>query len=185
MTSTPAIVHFTSVLLTSVSNWRLKSHGLNSLRSAQVDDESRRMTRNFAYYNLQYSPQHQNTESLMAKKKSSGNSDRSNPSSNKSLAIRTVLAKMPNAKASEVAIAVKKEFGHDVGRNMIYMVKTKSNMASDGRAKRTRSSKSGTADSPLTSAALWVDAIKLARQLLKSTGSVANATALLKALADK
>jgi hypothetical protein len=34
----------------------------------------------------------------------------------------------------------------------------------------------------MKSAALWVDAIKAARQLLKQTGSVANATALLKAV---
>jgi hypothetical protein len=33
-----------------------------------------------------------------------------------------------------------------------------------------------------SSAAQWVDAIKIARQLLKATGSVANATALLKAV---
>jgi hypothetical protein len=81
-----------------------------------------------------------------------------------------LLKRMPNAKASEVAAAVKKEYGHEVSQNMIYMVKTKSNMAADRR------------ESPITSAALWVDAIKTARQLLKATGSVANATALLKAL---
>ena len=121
----------------------------------------------------------------MAKKKSSRNTDRSDPKSNKSLAIRMVIGRMPNAKALEVAEAVKTEFGHDVGKNMIYMVKTKTNMASDGRAKRTKSSKADKASSPLTTAALWVDAIKIARQLLKATGSVANATALLKALADK
>jgi hypothetical protein len=96
--------------------------------------------------------------------------NRSNPQSNKSLAIRMLLKRMPNAKASEVAAAVKKEYGHEVSQNMIYMVKTKSNMAADRR------------ESPITSAALWVDAIKTARQLLKATGSVANATALLKAL---
>jgi hypothetical protein len=121
----------------------------------------------------------------MAKKKSSRNVDRSDPKKNKSLAIRTVIGKMPNGKASEVAEAVKTEFGHDVSKNMIYMVKTKSNMASDGRAKRTRNSGPSKSDSPLTSAALWVDAIRIARQLLKATGGLANATALLKALADK
>ena len=121
----------------------------------------------------------------MAKKRSSRNPDRSDPNSNKSLAIRTVLAKMPSAKAQEVAEAVKKEFAHDVSKNMIYMVKTKSNMASDGRVKKVKNSKNGKQDSPLTTAALWVDAIKLARQLLKATGSLANATALIKALADK
>src|SRR5437016_3040575 len=103
----------------------------------------------------------------MAKKSNSSMSDRSNPQSNKSLAVRNILKKMPGAKASEIAAAVKKEYGHDVSQNMIYMVKTKSNMAADRR------------ESPITSAALWVDAIKTARQLLKATGSVSNATALL------
>jgi hypothetical protein len=86
---------------------------------------------------------------------------------------------MPTAKAKEVAGVVKKAFGHDVSSNMIYMVKTKSNMASDGRPKKAKSPSNG---SPMKGAALWVDAIKTARQLLKQTGSVANATALLKAI---
>jgi hypothetical protein len=34
----------------------------------------------------------------------------------------------------------------------------------------------------MISAALWIDAIKTARQLLKATGSVPNAIAILKAL---
>jgi hypothetical protein len=106
----------------------------------------------------------------MAQKKAAGKPNRADPQSNKSLAIRILLKKMPIAKASEIAGAVKKEYGHDVSQNMIYMVKTKSNMAADRK------------ESPITSAALWVDAIKTARQLLKATGSVANATALLKAL---
>jgi hypothetical protein len=59
------------------------------------------------------------------------------------------------------------------------MVKTKLNMAADGRPKKPKFAGNG---SPMTSAALWVDAIKLARQLLKATGSVANATALMKAV---
>jgi hypothetical protein len=99
-----------------------------------------------------------------------GKGDRSSPKSNKSLAIRLMLKKMPGSKASKVAEAVKKEYGHEVSQNMIYMVKAKTNMAADRK------------ESPITSAALWVDAIKTARQLLKATGSVANATALLKAL---
>ena len=111
-------------------------------------------------------------------KNSSAKSDRSDPKQNKSLAIRNILKKMPKAKASEVAEAVKKEYGHDVKQNMVYMVKTKANMASDGRPKRGRSSK----DSPLNSAARWVEAIKIGRELLRATGSVANATALLKAV---
>jgi hypothetical protein len=105
--------------------------------------------------------------------------DRSDPRKNKSLAIRMVLKKMPSAKAKEVAEAVQKEFGHKVGQNMVYMVKTKTNMASDGRPKRTRMSPR---DNPMTTPALWIDAIKIGRELLRATGSVANATALLKAL---
>ena len=114
----------------------------------------------------------------MAKKKASQNPDRSDPRNNKSLAIRTVLMKMPGAKAAEVIVAVKKEYGHAIGKNLVYMVKTKGNMATDGRTPKSKN------NTPLTTAALWVDAIKSARQLLKSTGSLANATALLKALAD-
>lgn len=105
--------------------------------------------------------------------------DRTNPKSNKSLAIRNVLRKMPNAKASEVIDAVKKDYGHRVGPNIVYMVKTKMNMASDRRA--TGRARKAT---PMNSAALWVDAIKNARALIDATGSVANATALLKALGD-
>ena len=108
-----------------------------------------------------------------------GKVDRMDPRKNKSLAIRMVLKKMPGAKAKEVSEAVQKEFGHKVGQNMIYMVKTKSNMAADGRPKR---SKSAPRDNPMTTAAAWIDAIKIGRQLLKATGNIANATALLKAL---
>jgi hypothetical protein len=112
-------------------------------------------------------------------KKTTSKADRSDPKKNKSHAIRNVLKKMPKAKATEVATAVKKEYGHRVSQNMVYMVKTKSNMASDGRPMRIKGTKS---DSPIHSAALWIDAIKIGRQLLKATGSVANATALLKAV---
>ena len=86
---------------------------------------------------------------------------------------------MRSAKAAEIAAAVKKEFGHTINANQIYMIKTKENMASDGRPRRTNSGKN---DTPLTSPALWVDAIKTARQLLKVTGSVPNAIAIIKAL---
>jgi hypothetical protein len=112
-------------------------------------------------------------------KKSLLSSDRSDPKANKSLAIRSILKKLPNAKGSEVVAAVKKEYGHDVKINMVYMVKTKQNMASDGRAK---SSSRSASDRTLGSAAQWVEAIKAGRELLRATGSMANATALLKAL---
>jgi len=115
----------------------------------------------------------------MAKRAAAGNRDRTDPKQNKSLAIRMVLKKLPNAKASEVAEAVKKEFGHNVHTNMVYMVKTKGNMASDGRPRRR---KADPREPTMASAAAWVEAIKIARELLKATGSVANATALLRAL---
>jgi hypothetical protein len=115
----------------------------------------------------------------MAKKRTPSKSDRADPKKNKSLAIRNVLKRKPTAKAAEVVAAVKKEYGHTVNPNRVYMVKTKSNMASDGRPRKIKASKNGT---PMTSAALWVDAIKTARQLLKATGSVPNAIALLKAV---
>jgi len=115
-------------------------------------------------------------------KKSASSSDRSDPKKNKSLAIRTVLTRVPNAKASEVVTLVKKEFGHDVKQNMVYMVKTKSNMAADGRPRGRRKSAGRNGNPALSSAAQWVGAIKIARQLLKAMGNVANATALLKAV---
>ncbi len=118
-------------------------------------------------------------EQCMPRKKATGNSDRSNPKINKSLAIRLVLRKMPTAKAAELAAAVKKEYGHDVSKNMVYMVKTKTNMVADRKEKRQKFSRGS---NPMTSAALWVDAIKIAKQLLTATGSVSNATSLLKAL---
>jgi hypothetical protein len=113
-------------------------------------------------------------------KKNSANSDRSDPRQNKSLAIRMVLGKLPNAKASEIVAAVKKDYGHDVGQNMVYMVKTKKNMASDGRPNK--DTRRGSGSTTLNSAADWVDAIKIARHLLRTTGSAANAIALLKAI---
>jgi hypothetical protein len=115
----------------------------------------------------------------VTRKATKSNSDRSDPRKNKSLAIRTVLGRMPAAKAAEVVAAVKKEYGHDVKQNMVYMVKTKRNMAADGRP---RTGVGSARESTLSSAAMWVEAIKLGRQLLRATGSVANATALLKAI---
>lgn len=115
---------------------------------------------------------------MATKKLASGKGDRNDPKHNKSLAVRNVIRRLPGAKATEVADAVKKEYGHKISPNMVYMVKAKSNMAADGRPKKVK----GTSDSPMTSPAHWVDAIKSARQLLALTGSVANATALLKAI---
>lgn len=115
----------------------------------------------------------------MAKKPALSKSERTDPKKNKSLAIRLVLKNKPNAKASEIAALVKKEFGHTINTNQIYMIKTKANMASDGRP---RKMSAATNETPLTSPALWVDAIKTARQLLKVTGSLPNAIAILKAM---
>jgi len=113
----------------------------------------------------------------MSAKKAVPSSDRSDPKKNKSLAIRNVIKKMPTAKAAEVAGAVKKEYGHTVSVNMIYMIKTKGNMAATRKATKKPSSNGSPAGT-----AQWVEAIKIARHLLKVTGSVDNATALLKAV---
>ena len=116
----------------------------------------------------------------MAKKARAFTGDRKDPKQNKSLAIRTVLKGMPNNKATEVAAEVKKQFGHTVSVNQIYMIKTKSSMAQ--RSKAERKAAAASREGKLSSAALWVDAIKLAKQLLVATGSVDNAIALLKAI---
>jgi hypothetical protein len=117
----------------------------------------------------------------MAKKVRAFTGDRTDPKQNKSLAIRTVLETMPASKANEVAAEVKKQFGHAVSVNQIYMIKAKAGMAK--RPKRSRKAGSPSGNGRLSSAALWVDAIKIAKQLLAATGSVDNATALLKAIA--
>jgi hypothetical protein len=103
--------------------------------------------------------------------------DRSDPKKNKSLAIRNVIKKMPQASAAEVTEAVKREYGHAVKVNMVYMVKTKTNMAAT-----TKRTKAPPSNGRPVGATQWVEAIRIARHLLKATGSVNNATALLKAL---
>jgi hypothetical protein len=112
-------------------------------------------------------------------KKTRSDSDRKDPRKNKSLAIRTVLARMPKAKAVDVVAAVKKDFGHDIKLNMVYMVKTKANMAANGKPKAAGGARD---KSHLSSPAEWVEAIRYARQLLRAAGSVSTATALLKAI---
>jgi hypothetical protein len=111
----------------------------------------------------------------MAKK---AKADRTDPNKNKSLAIRTVLEKLPNAKAAEIAEAVKSEFGHTVTPTLIYLVKSKANVKAARRG-RQRPTTNGAG---MGSAAEWVQSIKLARQLLKATGSIENASAILKAV---
>jgi S-adenosylmethionine synthetase len=119
----------------------------------------------------------------MAKKAAKG--DRSDPKQNKSLAIRQVLQKMPSASAKEIVEAVKAEFGHKVSTPMVYMIKTKANIKKGRKGKRGRGGKSNGVGkpSPMNSAATWVNAINIGKQLLNATGSVENATALLKAIA--
>lgn len=118
----------------------------------------------------------------MAKKSSSGRPDRSDPNVNKSLAIRTVLAKMPGAKAKDVAAEVKKEYGHVITTSLIYMIKTKDNMAKS-RERGAKAGRKPSVASPMNSAVTWVEAIKIGQHLLKVTGSVENAVALLRAIA--
>ena len=116
----------------------------------------------------------------MAKKKAAAGGDRQDPKKNKSLAIRTVLQAMPNSKAAEVAAEVKKQFGHDVSANRIYMIKAKKTMRKSARAGRKAGRPAGAA-AP-SSAASWVDSIRCAKQLLSAAGSVDNAVAVLKAV---
>lgn len=113
----------------------------------------------------------------MAAKKARKPSDRSDPKQNKSLAIRNIIKTMPNAKAAEIAAAVKKEYGHNVSADRVYMVKTKANMAHTRRTTKT-----ATSDGVPFGATQWIAAIKIAQQLLKCTGSLDNAVALLKAI---
>lgn len=116
----------------------------------------------------------------MAKKATAFSGDRQDPKQNKSLAIRTVVKAMPNAKATEVAAEVKKQFGHTVGANQIYMIKTKMNISKRRRAGR-KAAAAPTTDK-LGSAAAWVEAIKAAKHLLDVAGSRDNAIALLRAI---
>jgi hypothetical protein len=118
----------------------------------------------------------------MAKKSKAFSGDRADPKQNKSLAIRTVLKGMPNAKGNEIAAEVKKQFGHTVSVNQIYMIKTKVNMRR--RPKSVQRVAKADRNGKLNSAVLWVDAIRIAKQLLSATGSVDNAISLLRAIGD-
>ena len=118
----------------------------------------------------------------MAKKAKAFTGDRSDPKQNKSLAIRTVLKTMPKAKGAEIAAEVKKQFGHSVGVNQIYMTKTKVGMRKRSKANRKAGRPSTPESNQLSSPALWVEAIKLARQLLSVTGSPDTAVALIRAM---
>lgn len=118
---------------------------------------------------------------MMAKKKSAFSGDRKDPKQNKSLAIRMVLGKMSGSKASEVAAEVEKQYGHSVSVNQVYMIKTKMNMKA-ARPKGQPRKAAGSSGGPPLGAAAWVEAIGHARRLLKATGSVHNATSLLKAI---
>lgn len=84
---------------------------------------------------------------------------------------------MPTAKVDEVVAAVKDEYGHRVNSDRILMVKTKKNMVATRKKTQTQW-KTG---HPV-GAAQWIEAIKIAQQLLKVTGSVENAISLLNAL---
>ncbi len=116
----------------------------------------------------------------MAKKKAFSG-DRSDPKQNKSLAIRMVLKAMPTAKGAEIAAEVKKQFGHTIGVNQVYMTKTKVGMKKHAKAER-KAGRPLPGSNQLSSPASWVEAIKLAQQLLTVTGSADTAIALLKAM---
>jgi len=115
-------------------------------------------------------------------KKAAFKGDRSDPKANKSLAIRTVLNAMPKAKGAEIVAEVKKQFGHTVGVNQVYMTKTKVGMRKHAKAE----TKAGRPTTPeanqLSSPASWVEAIKLTKRLLEVTGSPETAIALIRAM---
>ena len=110
----------------------------------------------------------------MSAKKSNSNSD---PKKSKSSAIRRVIKKMPTANTSAVAAAVKDQFGHTVNSDRIVVVKTKKNMV----ANRKKTNTQWSTGHPV-GAVQWIEAIKIAQQLLKVTVSVDNAVSLLNAL---
>lgn len=112
----------------------------------------------------------------MAKK---SKADRSDPKKNKSLAIREILGSMPTAKVSEVVVAVKSKYGHKVTPTLIYLVRSKANLRTNRRSKKP--SQRGV-KAPMNSAETWTDAIRSAQHLLKATGSVENAVAVLRAV---
>jgi hypothetical protein len=119
----------------------------------------------------------------MARKKekaATGRSNREDPMVNKSLAIRLVLGKMKGAKASEVAEAVKREYGHDIAVNSVYMAKAKKKVKSRKNAKTAEGKPAAT--TKMGSASDWVAAIKAARNLLSVAGSADTAIALVKAV---
>jgi hypothetical protein len=124
----------------------------------------------------------------MAKKAATAG-DRQDPHKNISLAIRNVLKDMPKAKASEVVDEVKRQYGHAISTNRVYMIKTKLNMSGGGRKKRRGAVAAAKATggagngAALGSTAQWVEAIKQAKKLLHAAGSVANAKALVDAVA--
>ena len=112
----------------------------------------------------------------MAAKKSMKSKD---PMTNKSSAIRRVIKRNPTAKIGEVVDAVKDEFGHKVSPDRILVEKTKKNMVTNRKKTKTQ----WKIGHPV-GAAQWIEAIKIARQLLSLTGSVDNAMAILNALDD-
>jgi len=126
-------------------------------------------------------------------KKAATPGDRQDPHKNISLAIRNVLRDMPEAKASQVVEEVKRQYGHSISTNRVYMIKTKQNMGGSGRkkwrggkaktAKVAGAAANGNAGTALSSTSQWVEAIKQAKKLLHAAGSVANAKALVDAVA--
>jgi hypothetical protein len=126
-------------------------------------------------------------------KKAATPGDRQDPHKNISLAIRNVLKGMPDAKASQIVDEVKRQYGHAISTNRVYMVKTKLSMGPGGRKKRRKagaaakaagSPANGNAGAALSSTSQWVEAIKQAKKLLHAAGSVANAKALVDAVAS-
>ena len=105
---------------------------------------------------------------------------------NKSLAIRMVLKGNRKAPTDDIIAAVKSEYGHTVVPTTVYMVKTKMNLKKGKRSKKAAAASGAAggnskvvARTKKMSTDNWVDAIKLARQLLAITGDAASAKVTL------
>lgn len=113
--------------------------------------------------------------------------DRNDPKSNKSLAIRMVLDRLPDASAATIAGEVQKEYGHKVAPTLIYLVKSKAKgggSKGNGPPKKARGQKAAAAStpSPLQGSTNYGSMIRLARQLTAAAGGYESASDVLKAV---
>ena len=114
--------------------------------------------------------------------------DRNDPKSNKSLAIRTVLDRLPDASAATVAAEVQKNYGHSVAPTLVYLVKSKMKGGSggaspSGNGKKPKRQKAAAASTPSPlQGSNYGSMIRLARQLTAAAGGYESASDVLKAV---